>query len=407
MLPQTHDIAQISANEKGAGDSLELGSTSATVLTRPSVSVPPRSMTALSAFRSPIEVGHREVSHGGTERTTTFDRTELGIVLTKEMLDDYGKPPSETTPENQSNCNMEVMNDGDNENGDDYSSDMGEPQVEDTDFERENASEGNVSEPNTILQPNGIPSTCFMLVSSSWVMHEVVKLVVNVLQCKYMVNTIVTSKCYLMGETCGTLAAPIYKELFRITKKADLIVQECSEEPLNLKSILAEMDNICGFVAVIVDWQSCTRLFRKDIDNWTWASVRSRLEPLKALDIEKNKELWDPQIAKLRQLMSDGGGSRTGERINFADYLQRKVQNDLAQGLLPWCNLASDLEAKRGEFLGLGSFGSVSQYTFFGMACAEKSFNALLDHEKIRDFENEVGVMEYLKLGGFIACPSC
>jgi len=73
---------------------------------------------------------------------------------------------------------MEVMNDGDNENGDDYSSSMGEPHVEDTDSERENASEGNVSEPNTILQPNGIPSTCFMLVSSSWVMHEVVKLVV-------------------------------------------------------------------------------------------------------------------------------------------------------------------------------------------------------------------------------------
>jgi len=104
MLPQTHDIAQISANEKGAGDSLELGSTSATVLTGPSVSVPPRSMTALSAFRSPIEVGHQEVSHGGTERTTTLDLTELGIVFTKEMLDDYGKPPSETTPANQSNC---------------------------------------------------------------------------------------------------------------------------------------------------------------------------------------------------------------------------------------------------------------------------------------------------------------
>jgi hypothetical protein len=205
------------------------------------------------------------------------------------------------------------------------------------------------------------------------------KLQVNVLQCKYMVNTIVTSKCYLMGETCATLADPIYKELFRITKKADLIVQECSEEPLNLKSILAEMDNICGFVAVIVDWQSCTMLFRKDIDNWTWASVRSRLEPLKALDIEKNKELWDPHIAELRQLMNDGGGYRTGERINFADYLQRRVQNDLAQGLLPWCDLASDPEAKRGEFLGHGTFGSVSQYTFFGMACAEKSFNPLHD----------------------------
>jgi hypothetical protein len=104
VLPQTHDTPQISANEKGAGDSLELGSTSATVLTTPSVSVPPRSMTALSAFGSPVEAGHREVSHAGTERTTTLDITELGTVVAKEMLDDYGKPPSETTPANQSNC---------------------------------------------------------------------------------------------------------------------------------------------------------------------------------------------------------------------------------------------------------------------------------------------------------------
>ncbi|CAM6047153.1 unnamed protein product [Sphagnum compactum] len=158
------------------------------------------------------------------------------------------------------------------------------------------------------------------------------------------------------------------------------------------------MDNICAFVAVIVDWQSCTRLFRKDIDNWTWASVHSRLEPLKAQDIQKNKELWDPRIAELRQLMSDAGGPRTGERINFADYLQWRVQNvrnayDLPQQLLPWCVLASDPEAKRGEFLGVGTFGSVSQYTWFGMACAEKSFNPLLCEKEIRDFDNEVGVM--------------
>jgi hypothetical protein len=46
---------------------------------------------------------------------------------------------------------MEVMNDDDNENGVHYSSDMGESQVEDTDSERENTSEGNASEPNTIL----------------------------------------------------------------------------------------------------------------------------------------------------------------------------------------------------------------------------------------------------------------
>jgi hypothetical protein len=61
------------------------------------------------------------------------------------------------------------------------------------------------------------------------------KLQVNVLQCKHMVNTILASKCYLMEQTCTSSADPIYKELFRIVKKADLIVQECSDEPLKLK----------------------------------------------------------------------------------------------------------------------------------------------------------------------------
>jgi hypothetical protein len=74
--------------------------------------------------------------------------------------------------------NKEVMNYGVNENGDHYLSGMREAQVEDTDSEPENASEGYQSEPNTILQPEDTPSPCFMLVSSSWLMHEVVKMLV-------------------------------------------------------------------------------------------------------------------------------------------------------------------------------------------------------------------------------------
>jgi hypothetical protein len=73
---------------------------------------------------------------------------------------------------------MEVKNYGVNENGDHYSNDRREAQVEDTDSEPENASEGYQSEPNTILQPDSTPSTCFMLVSSSWRLHEVVIMVV-------------------------------------------------------------------------------------------------------------------------------------------------------------------------------------------------------------------------------------
>jgi hypothetical protein len=257
------------------------------------------------------------------------------------------------------------MNYGVNENGDHYLSDMREAQAEDTDSEPENASEGyqsdgpddtfifqatSLNSVNTQVFKERISTAICDLDDRTFGQNS--KLQVNVLQCKYMVNTIVTGKFYLMGETFATLADPIYKELLRIVQKADLIVQECSDELLNLKSILVQLDNIRAFFAVIVDWQSCTRLFRKDIDNSTWAFVHSRLEQLKEQDIQKNKESWDPRIAKLQQLMmSNAGGSRTGERITLADYLQWRVQNvmniyDLPQGLLPWCILASDPEAK-------------------------------------------------------------
>jgi hypothetical protein len=67
--------------------------------------------------------------------------------------------------------NMEVMNYDVNENGDHYSRGMREAQVEDVDSESENGSEGYSSEENTSSQPDGTPSTCFMLVSCSWLMQ--------------------------------------------------------------------------------------------------------------------------------------------------------------------------------------------------------------------------------------------
>ncbi|CAK9265638.1 unnamed protein product [Sphagnum jensenii] len=72
--------------------------------------------------------------------------------------------------QSSSEGNIEVMNYGVNENGDHYLSGMKEAQVEDMDSEPENAWEGYHSD--------GTPSTCSMLVSSSWLMHEVVKMVV-------------------------------------------------------------------------------------------------------------------------------------------------------------------------------------------------------------------------------------
>jgi hypothetical protein len=191
-----------------------------------------------------------------------------------------------------------------------------------------------------------------------------------------------------MEQTCTSSADPIYKELFCIVKKADLIVQECSDETLKLKSLLAQMDNVHTFVDVTVDWQWCTRLFRNDVEDCTWASVHSTFEQLKQQDLMQNKKFWDAHIAELqKQSMSTTGDSRTGVRSNLADYLQGRVQNvmnayDKPEGL-PRCFVwVSDPESSRGEFLGMGISGSVSQYTWFGMDCAEKSFNAYGDCEK-------------------------
>ncbi|CAM6074917.1 unnamed protein product [Sphagnum tenellum] len=169
--------------------------------------------------------------------------------------------------QSSSKGNMEVLNYDVNESGDSYSNGMTDEQVENTDSEPENALDGYQSQANTIWQQEGANDTfTFQATSLNPANTQVFKertltaicdlddrtsgynskLLVNVLQCKHMVNTILASKCYLMEQTCTSSADPIYKELFCIVRKADLIVQECSDEPLKLKSLLAQMDNIAS-----------------------------------------------------------------------------------------------------------------------------------------------------------------
>ncbi len=83
--------------------------------------------------------------------------------------------------------------------------------------------------------------------------------------------------------------------------KVDLIVQEHSDEPLKLKSLLAQMDNVHAFVAIIIDWQWCARLLKKEAENCTWASIHSIFDKLKAQDLRKNKKMWDAHIVELNK----------------------------------------------------------------------------------------------------------
>jgi hypothetical protein len=108
------------------------------------------------------------------------------------------------------------------------------------------------------------------------------------------------------------------------------------------------MDNVHAFVDVTVDWQWCTRLFRNDVEDCTWASVHSTLQQLKQQDLMQNKKFWDAHIAELQnQSMSTTGDPRMGESSNLTDYLQGRVQNvmnayDSLQGLLPGFVWASE-----------------------------------------------------------------
>lgn len=225
------------------------------------------------------------------------------------------------------------------------------------------------------------------------------KLQVNVLQCKCMVDTILASKSYLMDKTWAT---PIYKEVFRIVKKADLIVQECSDVSRKLKSLLAQMNNVHAFVVVVVDWQWCTRLLKKDED-YTWESVHSRFEQLKRQDLSNNELFWNAHIAEFQQQPMSGliGDSKTRTKIKLANYFQKKVQNVMnannpQDGPLPWFLWTTNLETQPRKFLGLGTFGIVSECTWFGMVRAEKSFNPFDNEDQKCDFANEVGVMANL-----------
>jgi len=225
------------------------------------------------------------------------------------------------------------------------------------------------------------------------------KLQVNVLQCKCMVDTILASKSYLMNKTCAT---PIYKELFRIVKKADLILQDCSDVSRKLKSLLAQMNNAHAFVDVVVDWQWCTRLSKKDED-CTWEFVHLRFEELKRQDLSNNEQFWNACIAELQQQPMSGltGDSKTRSKIELANYLQKRVKsvmntNNPQEGPLPWFLWTTNLETQPGNFLGLGTFGAVSECTWFGMVCAKKSFNPFVNGDQERDFANEVGIMANL-----------
>jgi hypothetical protein len=59
------------------------------------------------------------------------------------------------------------------------------------------------------------------------------------------------------------------------------------------------MDIVHAFVAIIIDWQWCTRLFKKEVENCTWASIHSIFDKLKGQDLRKNKEMWDALIVEL------------------------------------------------------------------------------------------------------------
>jgi hypothetical protein len=125
-------------------------------------------------------------------------------------------------------------------------------------------------------------------------------------------------------------------------------------------------------------------LLKKDED-CTWESVHLRFEQLKRQDLSNNEQFWNAHIAELQQQPMSGltGDSKMKSKIKLADYLQKRVQsvmstNNPQKGPLSWFLWTTNLETQLGNFLGLGTFGAVSECTWFGMVCLKNPSILLL-----------------------------
>ncbi len=67
--------------------------------------------------------------------------------------------------------------------------------------------------------------------------------------------------------------------------------------------------------------------------------------------------------------------------------------NNTLDGPLPWFLWTNNSETQPIKFLGPGTFGAVSECTWFGMDCVEKYFNPFDNEDQKREFANEVGIV--------------
>lgn len=105
VLPTTHDVPRLALGENGIPNLMDMVSTVAASVSNvsisgPSVTVPPRPVVVSSAFGSPVEVGHRDVSnmhHGEKSISVDFAKLMQGT-QTKESSSDSGIPAPAPTP---------------------------------------------------------------------------------------------------------------------------------------------------------------------------------------------------------------------------------------------------------------------------------------------------------------------
>jgi hypothetical protein len=102
------------------------------------------------------------------------------------------------------------------------------------------------------------------------------------------------------------------------------------------------MNNVHAFVAIVVDWQCCTRLFNVDED-CTWEFIHLKFEQFKRQDLSNNEQLWNAHITELQQHQMNGLTSdfKTKAMIKLAYYFHKRVQsvmnaNNPQDVPLPW-----------------------------------------------------------------------
>jgi serine/threonine protein kinase len=189
--------------------------------------------------------------------------------------------------------------------------------------------------------------------------------------------------------------APIRKEYYRVVLNARCLLSSCRQQASSNSAIML-LDTHEAFKEVLSDLEYCLLILlpRNDL-----LGTANRIQNyVEIAESEWKRELevasyLDQDTLRLKLIQDEARFCRLQFYVLTA--LKTLLHAPYQDGRLPWFAAADDPGAKVGKFLGQGSYGSVSEFTWFGLECAKKSFICYTEKAK-REFEKEAGIMANL-----------